>query len=62
MDVAVSRLKKSDFTEIKSLANPPQSVKDMFEAVNVLKTGKPGTWAEFRKEMAKPENYMASLV
>ena len=51
MDVAVSRLKKSDFTEIKSLANPPQSVKDMFEAVNVLKTGKPGTWAEFRKEM-----------
>ena len=61
MDVAAANIKKGDIVELKSLANPPKAIAEIFEAMSVLKTGKAATWAESKKEMANPEHYLASL-
>ena len=52
---AISGIKKSDITELKSLNNPPADIMNTLSAV-LTALGKPNkTWAEIKKEMTDPK-------
>ena len=52
---AISGIKKSDITEIKSLNNPPAAIMTTLSAV-LTALGKPNkTWAEIKKELTDPK-------
>ena len=61
MDVAVANVSKKDIQEVKALLNPPKGVKDVFEAVHILRTGQVPQWNDCKKEMANPNDYITSL-
>ena len=57
----MNNVSKKDIQEVKALANPPQGVKDVFTAVAIIQKGVEPTWADIKKEMANPDNYIANL-
>ena len=61
MNVAVSNVNKRDIQEVKAFANPPKGVKEVFEAVHILKTGQVPEWVDLKKEMNNPEAYVSKL-
>ena len=55
LDTVLTKLKKSDITELKSLNKPPVQVMSCMEAVLILLgANKEPTWMEIKKEMADP--------
>lgn len=54
-------IKKSDFTELKALASPPQAVKIVFEAVLCLLGHEDRSWKNAKALMADPNKFVNML-
>ena len=59
--VAISGLDIKGIRELKSLANPPKAVGDVFSVVLAITGNKEREWSEARKKLANPKNFISSM-